>query len=122
MTPELEDPIAEPFRIEVVETDDISRLDLFGELDLATAPKLRERLDEIESKEPAVIAVNFQGLSFMDSSGLREILRVHERRRDSGGRFAVVGGSEPVDRLLEMTGLDKVLDLVASPDELSSGS
>ena len=56
-------------------------------------------------------------VSFMDSSGLGLIVEANQRARKHGFRFAVaVGGATDVHRILEMSGLTKVLTFVDDPD------
>lgn len=57
-------------RLEITETDDGFHLE--GELDMATADGLTELLQTVEGDDPVVL--DFSGVSFMDSSGLRAIL------------------------------------------------
>ena len=48
------------------------------------------------------------GLSFMDSTGLRLIVAAAARAGEAGRRFVVVRGPDPVHRVLELTGLDRL--------------
>ena len=49
---------------------------------------------------------------------IRIVIRQRERMTNRGGRFAVVRGSELVDRLFNLVGLDGVIELVDDPAEL----
>lgn len=90
------------------------RVRLSGELDIATAGRAEEELRRAEAGEPAVLAIDLGGLTFMDSTGLRLIVAAHTRARDAARRFVVVRGPDPVHRVLELTGLDGRLDVVES--------
>ena len=59
------------------------RVRLSGELDIATAGRAEEELRRAEAGEPAVLAVDLGGLTFMDSTGLRLIVAAHSRARDA---------------------------------------
>ncbi len=74
-----------------------------GELDLATADQLSERLAEHEGA--ALLVLDLRGLTFMDSSGVALVLE-HQRRAEAAGKdFRLVAGVGEVQRLFEVTGL-----------------
>ena len=89
---------------------------LTGELDLATAPKLEDELKRVEADEPAILVIDLQSLSFMDSSGLRALLTADARAREAGRRLVLVRGDERVQRVLRITRLDERLEIVESAD------
>jgi len=89
---------------------------LSGELDLATAPKLDDELRRVEEGEPAVIFLDLKALAFMDSSGLRALLAADARSREAGRRLVLVRGDERVQRVLRITRLDERLEIVDSLD------
>ncbi|HVR06109.1 MAG TPA: STAS domain-containing protein [Solirubrobacteraceae bacterium] len=84
-------------------------LTLRGELDLAGVPGLEERLAEIEQEGVERIAIDISALSFIDSSGLRVLLLADGRARERGHELLLTQPTEPVRRVLEMTG---ALDLL----------
>lgn len=55
------------------------------------------------------IVLDLSGVTFIDSSGLRALVAAHKRAQAGGGELVVAGPSEPVLRLLGLTGLDQVL-------------
>jgi anti-anti-sigma factor len=82
---------------------------LQGELDLASADAMEERLAAIEEQRPARVVIDLGGLAFIDSSGLRVLLLADSRARESGFELVLVPGPEPVQRVFEMTGALDVL-------------
>ena len=82
-----------------------------GELDLASAPHLDERLRACEDGTHTVL-VDLRGLTFMDSSGLRVILAADARARSRGGRLLLVPGPPGVQRVFQLTLLDTRLEFV----------
>jgi anti-anti-sigma factor len=82
---------------------------LTGELDLAGAEALVSRLVELGSATPGPVRLNLGGLVFMDSSGLQALLDAKAALEAAGRRLVVVTASEPVTKVLEMTGMDKPL-------------
>ena len=109
--------------LEVTTSDrtDGVHVELSGELDLATAPKLEDELKHVEDTEPALIILDLRPLSFMDSSGLRSLLAADSRARERGGRLVIVRGDERVQRVLRITRLDERLEIVDSADAVVEG-
>jgi anti-sigma B factor antagonist len=94
-------------------------LSVNGELDLYTAPTLRDRvLTAADEDEHRSVIIDLSGVPFMDSSGLGVIVGCLKRLRESGGDLALVTlpGSPP-SKLLSLTGLDRAIPTFASPDE-----
>lgn len=89
--------------------DDAIRVSLQGELDLASAHAMEERLAAIEEQAPTRVVIDLSGLAFIDSSGLRVLLLADSRARERGFELALAPGPEPVQRVFEMTG---ALDLL----------
>lgn len=84
-----------------------------GELDLATAPQLEEAvLPAVRAGRDTVI--DLRDLEFMDSTGVRVMVAAHLAAQEHGGRLAVVRAhaGTPVHRVLEVSGLDSVLEMV----------
>jgi RND superfamily putative drug exporter len=94
------------------------RLRLDGELDLVTAPWLARRLQKIEAEKPPVLIIDLRDLTFMDSSGLRELFSAQRRARAEGRRLALVKGSAPIDRVLEMVSADRAMETVEDPTDV----
>lgn len=82
---------------------------LRGELDLASVGSLEERLLALEQGELERIVVDLSAVSFIDSSGLRVLLLADGRARERGHELVFTPATEPVHRMLEMTG---ALDLL----------
>lgn len=91
-----------------------------GELDLATAPTLELELDRLEWWRPRLLLVDLRGLTFMDLAGMRVLIAAHKRAERRGGELAIVRGPPIVERLMQLLGLDSVLDLIDDPFEVPS--
>lgn len=85
-----------------------------GELDVATSPLLRRRLDAVVEAGGRDVRVDLTAVGFMDSSGLGALMAVHHRLRECDGRISITGAAPPVRKILEITALDEVF--VLSPD------
>ncbi len=96
------------FVVDLVDLDGSTVLVARGEIDAASAPVLRSALEQAKSRDP-IIAVDLAGVTFMDSSGLN-VLVLAQRSLDGIGSVRVTNPSQQVRRLLEMTGLDHLIN------------
>ncbi|HXF71237.1 MAG TPA: STAS domain-containing protein [Actinomycetota bacterium] len=93
-----------------------------GEVDLYTAPRLRERLlGAIEGGATRVV-VDLVDVSFMDSSGLGVLIGGLRRLRERGGELALVCGEGAVRRVLAITGLDQLFPIHASVERATASA
>jgi anti-sigma B factor antagonist len=98
-----------PLRITVSGSDGRSVASLEGELDLATAPQLRENLGVLAEQNGADIVIDLTHLNFIDSTGFAVLVMALNRSRASGGSMVVRNPSASVMRIPEITGLASVL-------------
>lgn len=77
-----------------------------GEHDLSTAARLRSQIDRVLAESNSIV-IDVSPMTFMDSSILGALLEGQRRAGGAGLGFALVndGGSESVERLLDVTGL-----------------
>jgi anti-sigma B factor antagonist len=91
-----------------------------GELDIARAEALREEWSRaIAAEQPDRFVIDLADVTFLDSSVLAAIVRVHERQREHGGELVVVNASRRIAKIFEITGLRAVLHVnrTAQPGE-----
>ena len=100
---------------------DIASLSLAGELDAFTAGQVEAALKEAEDEQPPILALDLRQLSFIDSAGIKIVVRADRRARDSDRRFVVVRGPEEVQRIFNLVGLEDLIEIVGDPDELVAG-
>jgi len=94
-----------------------------GEVDMHTAPTLRERLVETVGEGHDGIVVDLEGVEFFDSTGLGVLIGAAERVEGQGGSFQVVCATPAVLRVFTVTGLIDRLHVHGSLEEaFSSGS
>jgi anti-anti-sigma factor len=75
---------------------------IFGELDMATAPQLRECLIDLEG---TTVTLDFSGVTFMDSGGIAVLACAMKRARERGAELCVRGVRPAQMRVLEITGM-----------------
>jgi anti-sigma B factor antagonist len=82
-----------------------------GEIDALSAPELAEQL---ESGSASKIVLDLGGVTFMDSSGLRVVVNLHQRGLSGGPELVIKDPSRPVARLFEIAGLTDLFVLRSS--------
>jgi anti-sigma B factor antagonist len=93
-------------------------LDVQGDLDLYTAPRLREELLNVLSHSSPRVAVNLLTVSFMDSTGLGVLVAALKRAREANDEFALVSAGGSPGKVIALTGLDRVFDLYKAVEDL----
>jgi anti-sigma B factor antagonist len=81
-----------------------------GELDLATVPVLRDRLDTVGevSDAPSPLVVDLSAVTFIGSAGLALLVDLHNKCAERGTPLALVATGSVVPRAIQVTALDQV--------------
>jgi anti-sigma B factor antagonist len=95
----------EAFAIQESCEDRRRTLALTGELDVASAPQLEQRVMELCREAAVEIVLDMGRLAFIDSSGLNAILRLKAVCEERGCEFYLTPGPPPVERLFDITRL-----------------
>ena len=82
---------------------------LHGEFDMASFEEVDAILASEQLNGHKRVIVDLRGLEFIDSSGLRALVRAQKRAQTAGRQFCIVRGSEQVQRVFELTGLQDYL-------------
>ena len=99
-----------PFGTSVEVHDRLAVMALSGDLDMSTAPILREDLAQVEASGVLAIMLDLREVTFIDSTGLHEFLEASSRAKDNGHRLLMSGASPAAQRLFELTGTQFLLD------------
>jgi anti-anti-sigma factor len=83
---------------------------LGGELDIASAPALREQLRGLLRPAASRLVINLSAVHYADASGLAVLLGTAHRARMLGGFLRLVAPVPAVARVLRLTGLHRQLD------------
>ena len=95
---------------------------VIGELDAYGAPRLEELGSDLMAEGLSELVVDLAETTFIDSSGLRALLTLHQRVGNDGGEFAIGNPSESVLRLLEITGLGEHFTVRRDGDHVKAES
>ncbi len=108
------------FRVEEAAIGTAAMVSLHGELDVQYQSQVTAALQSALNRRPSVLVADLRGLTFMDSTGVHALIQAERRCRRQGVRFVVIRGSIAVDRVLSVLGLDRMFEIVASPEQLRS--
>ena len=92
-------------------------LEVGGEVDVYTAPKLREQLVELVGAGHYDIIVDMTKVEFLDSTGLGVLVGGLKRVRAHEGSLVLVCNQERIVKIFRITGLTKVFGIYDSLDE-----
>ena len=99
------------FALDVTNCDGWSVVAVTGELELATAPRLRQQVVSLIGGGRAQLVIDLSGVDFIDSVGLGVVVGALKRCRTHGGDLMVAGAVPRVRALFEITRLDEIIDL-----------
>lgn len=91
-----------------------------GDIDLATAPRLREDLVAASASRSSLVVLNLEGVDFVDSVGLSVIVGGHRRLNHDGRRLHLAAPKAIVRRVLGLTRLDVLIPTYDTVDEAVS--
>ena len=91
--------------------DGIEVIDVQGEIDMYTAPRLRELLIDLVSKGSYQLVVNLDKVGFLDSTGLGVLVGVLKRVRAHDGSLDLVCTQQRILKIFRITGLTEVFDI-----------
>jgi len=97
--------------------DGIEVVDVGGEIDIYTAPRLRELLIDLVSKGNYQIVVNLEKVGFLDSTGLGVLVGGLKRVRAHDGSLDLVCTQERILKIFKITGLTKVFGIHQTVDQ-----
>jgi anti-sigma B factor antagonist len=95
-------------------------LSVKGEIDVYSAPRLRERLVELVSQGHRQIVVDLEGVDFLDSTGLGVLVGGLKRLRSHDGELSIVCNQSRILKVFEITGLTSVFRMAATVDEATA--
>lgn len=107
----------EPFRCETGRNGTAAWVRPVGELDLDTAHDVEQQLAVLRAEGCERLVLDLRGLRFMDSTGLRLVIRWDTAAKEDDFEFAIVPGIEVVDRVFRLTGMDEHLTVADPPPD-----
>ena len=107
----------ELFEITESTHDGIPVLSIQGEIDVSTAPELRDRLLSVAHGGHSKAVVDLRGVTFLDSTALGVLVSALKRFRSGDGDLRLVVTGRSVTKVLEITGLVDVFSIFDSVEQ-----
>lgn len=105
----------------VTEQGEWTVLAVSGEIDIATAPSLREKLHSLLADGKMQLIIDLDEVTFLDSTALGVLVGVLKRARTEGGELRIVCNQPRVRKVFEITRLDSAFDLCSSVEDAVKG-
>ena len=97
--------------------DSIEVIDVQGEIDMYTAPRLRELLIDLVSKGNYQLVANLEKVGFLDSTGLGVLVGGLKRVRAHDGSLDLVCTQQRILKIFQITGLTEIFGIYATADQ-----
>jgi anti-sigma B factor antagonist len=114
--------LSEALRLFITNSGRRARLDVGGELDVATVRAFGDHLELLVESATGDVDVDMALVNFCDASTLTVLVAAHQRLVPVGRRLQVINASPPVVRLLELTALDATLLAAETADTTADGA
>jgi anti-sigma B factor antagonist len=92
-----------------------------GEIDVYTAPKLRDKITELVGDGVYHLVIDMEGVEFLDSTGLGVLVGGLKKVRAHNGSLQLICTQERLLKIFRITGLAKVFTIHGSAEAASAG-
>jgi anti-sigma B factor antagonist len=110
---------ARAFEVVDLPSDKVPGVAVRGEVELATAPALTAALEEGIRRSSGAFVVDLAAVDFLDSSGVACLVRARALLGRDDRALALICPPGSVRRVLELTGIDELVPVYGSRDELT---
>lgn len=105
-------------QVQLVEEENrVQHVKIIGEIDVYTAPKLKEHLTAVEKGAGVQAELDLTDVAYMDSTGIGVFVGFYKAVHASGGHVKITGLNARLQRLFNITGLGSVMDIVTEEGE-----
>ena len=103
--------------VDVNRVENVTLVDLAGELDAYTSLDLRETVVRLIEEGARDIVINLEKVDFIDSVGLGTLVGCLKRTAEHGGSISLVCTNPQIQKVFDITGLSKIFAIYKSRDE-----
>jgi anti-sigma B factor antagonist len=99
-------------------SDQLTILDVSGDIDLANSPAMRKALlHELNELRTPRVVLNLEGVKYIDSSGVASLVEGLKAARDTGSRFVLFGLSTGVREVMQLSKLVRIFEICENEEE-----
>ncbi|MCQ6282622.1 anti-sigma factor antagonist [Bacillus sp. EB600] len=99
------------FKLDKYHNNENTYVQVAGEIDAYTAPKLKEELLPLAEEPNPSLIISLKDVSYIDSTGLGVIIALYKQITKKEGKLKLVDLSERLERLFDITGLNNVITI-----------
>ena len=100
-------------KVEILKENNRTVAKLYGEIDHHTAAAARTKIDRMMILErPLDLVIDFENISFMDSSGIGLILGRYKLMKELGGNLEIFCPQPYIRRVLKLSGIERLVRIV----------
>ncbi|MFP4498845.1 MAG: STAS domain-containing protein [Vulcanimicrobiota bacterium] len=96
-------------------------LEVNGEIDVYTSPKVKETISELIEKENYKLIINLEGVRYIDSTGLGVLIGALKKVREHDGGINLVCNNPQIKKIFNITGLVKIFGIYKDEEEALKG-
>lgn len=106
----------EEFSVTTTTSGAVSIMSVTGRVDSSTASQLDAQLDELIHKTNKIV-LDLQGLAYLSSAGVRAIAKAAKATQKAGGGVKLASIPSLVAEVLELVGMNQILETFPTTDE-----
>lgn len=103
--------------LETSQHDGVAVLTLRGEIDVYTAPRMRQAIVDLVDAGSLNIVADMEKVDFLDSTGLGVLVEGLKRVRTRGGNLSLVVTQDKIVKIFDITGLNKAFPIFSSLED-----
>jgi len=107
--------------VEAIRENGASVIALRGEIDVYTAPLLRQKIVDLVDEGALNIVVDMEKVDFLDSTGLGVLVEGLKRVKTRGGNLTLVATQDKILKIFDITGLNKAFPIFSTRDDALKG-
>ena len=107
-------------QIEIIKENDITTLNIIGEVDASSSIQLDESLGSVVSNGDPIILIDCEGLNYISSAGLGVFMSYIEDVNTKNIKMALFGLNDKVKNVFDILGLDQLLTIVKTKEDALS--
>lgn len=98
--------------VEINVTGEVVTARLGGELDHHSAREMREAIDSaVELNMPSMLIIDFENISFMDSSGIGLVMGRYRNLMKTGAQLHITGAAPQIYKVMKLAGIERLATL-----------
>lgn len=105
------------FDLQITECEGWAVIAPIGEVDLATAPRIRQEGVRVVAGGARQVVVDLGGVDFLDSLGAGVLVALRKRVAAVGGTLRLARPEPQVARVLRLAGVDRAIEVLPTLDE-----